>query len=230
MDCEQDIDLIMGISTNNNVYRPDVISEVTGKSDVKMSYDELYFNIKRKLEYTRAVMTCDGSILNRDYSLVIDRSIWKNDYKWWDRSKLRNEEHHDDDDDEDDVNTFREKKQMKNMKFKRLDEQFAITKLKAIRILHYDPPHLKLQVESNARLKPKCFVSHFKKVLGIDCSITACDRTKFGPVTVKDCLRKHEMYYNEMKEKSDLWLSQVMDYIHPLIQKSVIKQNKYLRH
>lgn len=229
MDTEQDMDLLLGISTDNNVLRPDVESVVTNRSDVKVSYDELYFNIKRKLEYTHAIMTCDANIVNKYFTHVIDKHIWRPDEKWYQRGVNGN--YSGDGTDVEDENKFEGKQRLRNSLYGTFDERFAITKLRAVRILNYDPPHLKLRVEANARLKPKTFVSHLKKVLGIDCVVTASNRTKFGPVTADDCIRKHEMYFKEMKEKSDEWTHPIMSYIQPQIQKSVLKkENKRLRH
>ena len=173
MDTVHDVSMRLGVSTNTGALVPGTNSVITSSTDVShLKYDDIFFLLKRKIDYTSLFVTEEYMPLVSDtYEHVIDPNAWYQDdeegrqadsyLRWSHRHRLDGD-----------------------WKTKRLAlsaERPYELRFKQVSILKYEAPILRLRVEANGRFNAKSLAHLFNKVSDIDCCITACDRISLDP-------------------------------------------------
>lgn len=211
MDCVHDVSLRLGMKTDTQVLIPGIPSEVLETTDVShITYDDIFFTLKKKVDYTQVTMYETGAPLRYpDHKPLIDRNFWFEE-------DTRSSEKHWAPDPEDKSGRFSERPQ--------------VTRFRQVSILSYNPPFLRLRIEANGRFAARPFAQHLADLLKTNAVVTECERISFGPVTIDDCLRKHQMYFSDLSRAANHWSPLLHYHFMPFLHKQEIdkRRKKYI--
>jgi hypothetical protein len=197
------VKLLIGKSTNTGVLVDNTNSKITAVSESLPSYDELFFLLKKHIDFKEFHMSHGFSRLRyKEYIPVIDtKCLWKDNPNAGSPDDLENGDHDFFDWDHE-------------WRPRLAERQFAI-KFKQVSILSYDPPHLVLRIEANGRFNSRAMPQLLMDLAGIHSCVLQSDRIAFGPVNKDDCLFKHQMYMQELKDATDSWTPELIKWIFP---------------
>ncbi|KAI1287326.1 putative tRNA pseudouridine synthase 1 [Halotydeus destructor] len=100
--------------------------------------------------------------------------------------------------------------------------------ISSLQLLTFSPPYARFKVIADPSFNPRSFVSDLCEQLKTCGHVCESVRISLGPITVDDCLRKHELHKDDIKRATDRYTQKIVDVLNPHLDKLKLYRDKRL--
>lgn len=192
VDAEHIVTIKLGTSTSTGMSLEGTLGTITSTGSYEHLTLELLEEKLRKIEFTSHLLLSPSKVIYKNYEPVV---------------------FDDEDTDEHVGNRYAKIKGIEPSVYNA--SSLFRTNFKTIRICNFSPPYLTLKIESNAQFMVRRFPEIFTKFFNVPCHVVYASRTRLGPTTRKHCLKRYELYLNDIERAHEKYHRRILDHLKP---------------